>query len=271
MKTTYIYALIEPVTREVRYIGKTVAPKERLRYHIYAARTLQVRTYAANWIRGLLAQSLAPEMQILEECSGETWKEREQFWIREYKRESRLTNLTDGGDGMTGWIPTETTRLKWSLANKTRTLSTEAQARIEAGRQKSIATRLGKPHSAETRQKICERVNANKSHLFGNKHSTGRIASAETRLKISLALKGRPLSYETREKLSIAAQGRQISADSRLKMSQTRRKQWANSEFRSKRISAIKNGWAKRKNDRQVAFSFHELSNRQSSQIDSNA
>lgn len=215
MKTTYIYALIDPATREVRYVGKTVAPKQRLSYHIYAARILRARTYAASWIRGLLAQALVPEMQILEECSDETWRDRERFWIRKYKCDARLTNLTDGGDGMTGWNPSDETRAKWSIANSHRTLSAEARRNMsEAAKKRGASWRLGQRHTEQTRKRISEKVSAS---LLGNQRCSGNSLSQAVRDKISNKLKGRIFSdthrtnhaeamasAEVREKLSVA-------------------------------------------------------------------
>jgi hypothetical protein len=93
-----------------------------------------------------------------------------------------LWNFTDGGDGTSGYRPTEETRKKLSEAGK--------------GNKKL----LGYKHSDETRKRISEKLK-NKKH------------SDETRRKISKKLKGkqnclgRKLSEETRRKMSEAQKG----------------------------------------------------------------
>jgi hypothetical protein len=68
--TTYIYALCEPETGEVRYIGKTDDPRRRHRKHVNSARSGD-RTRQCAWIRDLLARGQRPEMRILRECKGD--------------------------------------------------------------------------------------------------------------------------------------------------------------------------------------------------------
>lgn len=57
----HVYHLVDPITRTVRYIGKTASPKSRLRAHIKDA-IERDNTEKKRWIRGLLAQGLEPVM-----------------------------------------------------------------------------------------------------------------------------------------------------------------------------------------------------------------
>lgn len=93
--TTYIYALVHPETKEIRYIGKSNNPKKRLWEHHQLSR-LKSQTHKNNWIKSLLKQGLRAEFIILEECNETNWKEREKFYI---KQTPNLTNTVDGGSG----------------------------------------------------------------------------------------------------------------------------------------------------------------------------
>lgn len=90
MNTTYIYALIDPISNEIRYVGKSISPNKRYYQHINP----RGFTHKDNWIRKLLSNSLKPVMKILEECNDYNWEERERFWISSF---DNLTNSTEGG------------------------------------------------------------------------------------------------------------------------------------------------------------------------------
>lgn len=96
--TIYIYALLCP-KGEVRYIGKTNQPTQRLRKHISGARTGKERHHNANWIRTLLSAGELPTMEVL--CAvpeNETWQETEKYFIDAYRAMGfRLTNILEGG------------------------------------------------------------------------------------------------------------------------------------------------------------------------------
>lgn len=63
----YFYYLKHPITDEIRYIGQTKRPKDRLHAHIYNARKGHEDNWRANWIRSLLNEGLKPKMEIIEE------------------------------------------------------------------------------------------------------------------------------------------------------------------------------------------------------------
>ncbi len=57
----FIYSLCEPVSSEVRYIGKSAAPERRLTNHLCAG-----RNKIAAWVEQLAADGLRPTLCILE-------------------------------------------------------------------------------------------------------------------------------------------------------------------------------------------------------------
>lgn len=95
---TYIYGLIDPFTDEIRYIGKSIRPKERLRDHCND----HSDCHRTHWIQRVIAHGRRPKLVILQELSeSDDWQQAERDWIAK-ARESGwpLTNGTDGGDGV---------------------------------------------------------------------------------------------------------------------------------------------------------------------------
>lgn len=90
----FIYVLKDPLTDEVRYVGKTMNCKQRLYNHIINAP--KFKRHSSTWINSLLKKNLVPSMSILEECDELGWVERESYWIKQF---DNLTNHTLGGEG----------------------------------------------------------------------------------------------------------------------------------------------------------------------------
>ena len=116
-----------------------------------------------------------------------------------------LHNMTNGGEGSSGWVPSEESRRKMSQSSKGKTHSKETRRKMGEAK-KGNTYMLGKTLSEETRRKIGEA-------------SKGRDPSEETRRKISESKKN--ISEETRRKMSEASKGRTPSEESRRKMSQS--------------------------------------------------
>lgn len=131
-----------------------------------------------------------------------------------------LANLTDGGDGVSGWVASAETRARMSAANKGKVLSEDHRAKIGAankGKAKSedhranlSAANIGKVLSQDARAKISA---ANK----------GKVLSEEHRANLSEALRGKSPSEETRAKMRAAGKGRVISEEVRAKISAANR------------------------------------------------
>jgi hypothetical protein len=128
-----------------------------------------------------------------------------------------LRNRTNGGEGPSGWVPSEETRRKMSESSKnpseeTRRKISEAQKGhtvSEESKKKMSEAQKGKTTSEETRKRMSE---AKKGE---NNHNYGKTASEETRRKISEAKKGenhhmygKTHSEETRRKISELKKGR---------------------------------------------------------------
>jgi hypothetical protein len=122
-----------------------------------------------------------------------------------------LTNMTDGGDGLSNMseeFKTNMSKIKLGKPgpNKGIKMSEETKEKL---RQHN----LGKKHSDESKKKISE-SNMGKCHLTEeSKKSIG--------LKNSIKLKGKKLSEETKMKMSKSRIGRIVSEETRKKISET--------------------------------------------------
>lgn len=115
MTKTYIYVLKCPNSGDVRYVGKTVNLRRRYNCHYSPAKQ---KSYVWSWIKSLRNAGLKPVMEVIDECYGNNWVEKEQYWISFYKNSgAKLCNLTDGGEGILGCKRSEETKKKISLNN----------------------------------------------------------------------------------------------------------------------------------------------------------
>ena len=92
---TKIYALIDPTTNRIRYVGKTTQTlKQRLKNHLAASR-LKKNSAKNIWLRTFKG---LPIIVVLEECEKKEAEAVEIFWIRLLKMVgNNLTNGTIGG------------------------------------------------------------------------------------------------------------------------------------------------------------------------------
>lgn len=100
-----IYALCEPDTGEVRYVGKTVEkPARRLVYHLNRAKSDRRHLPSARWIFKRSCEGKRPIVRELEKVSeNDDWASREKYWIAYFRSAGAdLLNLTEGGEGNSG-------------------------------------------------------------------------------------------------------------------------------------------------------------------------
>lgn len=197
MRATTIYALKDPLTDEIRYVGKTVQTLcSRLRHH----RNAKHRTHCANWIQKLRKLELMPIPIVLEIVpAGGDWVAAEKHWIASYRTAgARLTNLTDGGEGSQGYICSDATRQKLSAKSKGRPFSAE--------------------HRKHLSQAAAQRVNSEEYKQNMSQRIKGRTFSESTRQKISDAKRGRRPSAATCRKMSNWQRGRKLPESTKAKI-----------------------------------------------------
>lgn len=214
--TTFVYALCEPDTGEVRYVGKANNPKQRVWDHLKERR----HTHKNNWINSLKRRGLRPKLELLLEVSRDEWE----YWEREmivlFRAEGRLVNATSGGESGVGGNNRgkpmhPNTRAALQTYNANKKISLETRARMsESAKRRPANFKKGSKHSEETKQKISAsktgKCSGENGSFFGKKHSP-----------------------EALEKMRVSSLGRQTftgcrhSEESKEKMSQAQRKNWA--------------------------------------------
>lgn len=95
-RPVYIYTLCERGKDEVRYVGQTVNPEQRLKAHVSNS-WLESSRPKERWIAEVILMGGDIEMRIIEECAVESAGDREKHWIA-YHLEcgSILTNIRHG-------------------------------------------------------------------------------------------------------------------------------------------------------------------------------
>jgi hypothetical protein len=99
-KVVYIYVLKDPRDKRIRYVGKTNNIDRRYEQHLYNRN--EGNPHKDRWITNLQAKGLKPLIEIIEECNGEDWRDREIYWIDKCRCDGEdLINIKHGGDGYT--------------------------------------------------------------------------------------------------------------------------------------------------------------------------
>ncbi len=173
-KYVFIYALYEPETGEVRYIGKATDPQKRLYDHL---KDSQGDCYRIRWVKSLKRRGLKPLMRIWDIVPEQDWQFWERWYIKNLRHSgARLVNGTDGGEGLSGRQHSAETKSKMRLSAIARGYTPALIERLR------ILNR-GKHISPEHKRAISE---AN----TGNKRLLGYRPSQEHRAKLSAALLG---------------------------------------------------------------------------------
>lgn len=94
---TYIYSLSDPITNEIRYVGKTKHLLNRYRNHCYSYR--DKKSHKRSWIESLKTKGLKPLLETLDIVDDKDWIFWEQYWIWQCKTWGfNLVNHTMGGE-----------------------------------------------------------------------------------------------------------------------------------------------------------------------------
>jgi len=128
LDTTFIYALIESGTNNIRYVGKANNVQQRFNFHLCDKR----KTHKTSWLKSI---NYNVNYIILDEVSRYEWQFWEIYWINQCKVWGfSLTNHTLGGNGCSGFKQSEKHKLKISIANNGKTISLETREKLSKNR-----------------------------------------------------------------------------------------------------------------------------------------
>jgi len=105
-KKVFIYALQDPDTKKVFYVGKATNMASRLRSHINEALRKEAQekpTKKQKKIQGILEESKKPRIMMLEKVAETHWQRAERKWIASYRKKLGKELLNESRGGM--YIP----------------------------------------------------------------------------------------------------------------------------------------------------------------------
>jgi hypothetical protein len=143
MEITFIYALVDPRDGQIKYIGKSNNPHQRLFTHYCDKRA----NPKLNWLNKLKSLNLRPEVLVLDKVLMSEWQFWEEWWYDLTKSWGyKLKNSDKCGKGVS--YQTETTRKNISKGNLGKKFSQKHKDKISE-------TRLN--FSQEKKERICQK------------------------------------------------------------------------------------------------------------------
>ena len=185
-----IYVLRSPTAR--LYVGKSMNLQSRMRYHIVNGARSNTRLGNSFKSHGVNNWDVR-WIEVKDDSAALRW---EVSLIKRFGTNSpEHLNMTDGGDGVSGWVPSDETKEKQRIAAIGRTASDETRENISKAR-KGKCTGVnnpmygrtgenspaygrtgekhpfyGKKHSDEAKQRQSDAMKGEKNHFYGKKHS----------------------------------------------------------------------------------------------------
>jgi|LakMenE01Jun11ns_1017448.scaffolds.fasta_scaffold9872590_3 hypothetical protein len=167
MEIVYIYSLSNPISNEVRYIGKSTNIENRYKQHI--GRCKKEVTHKCSWIKNLQTENLKPKIEIVDLVESGEWQFWEKYWISQFKSWGfDLVNSTDGGDGIL--LHSDFTKKYMSNSKKGVGIHDDDYKKILSEKMKGNSYTLGKKLSDEHKRKISNSQLGIKKHTEESKN-----------------------------------------------------------------------------------------------------
>ncbi len=151
----YIYFHINPLTNKIFYVGKGKHRRAWVKYGRSKYWNNIVKKY--GYIIDLVEENLTEEQSL----------QREKFYIQKIGREN-LCNLTDGGDGMSGYICSEEKRKKLSDI-KGQKHHFYGKKHNENTLSKMSEIKKGKKFTEDTRKKMADKKKGENNFFYNKK------------------------------------------------------------------------------------------------------
>jgi group I intron endonuclease len=212
-----IYKATNIINNKV-YIGQTVKSLNRRRSQHESIANKGNGAYFSSAIRKYGKENF--EWEILCKTDSESkLNTLEKFYIACYKTLTELYNLTDGGEGSTGWKHTEKSYANMMQWHKTHDNPLLGKT-LSEGTKKKVSKSLKKYYK--------EHPEAIENFKGENNPRYGKKASKELREKLSEAHKGVKLSEKHRIRISEALKDKKRPEEIKIKISEGLKKYWKN-------------------------------------------
>ncbi len=196
-----VYGLRDPRTAEIRYVGKSCRGLNRPREH---RRPNRRQPYLFNWITNLQKQGLEFEIVVfLTLPSNKGLGAAEQYWIKTLRETGhRLTNLTDGGEGIPGFKHRNSSKERISRANSGENNGMFGGTHTEEVRERIAEACRERVWSEESRQKLTRSKTGKASRGSGWKHSEETCRELSTQMLGNQRALGKRWTQAQRDKHS---------------------------------------------------------------------
>jgi len=264
-ETKYVvYALADPRTKEIRYIGKTGDLDQRKSRHSSGNTHGQV----ACWEKELVEEGLSPICTLLEEeLTAEQVDEWERFWIERGKRLGwSLLNILPGGNGWYAGAVPESVRQKISETVTAQWQDSEyreehVQRMTEVLQKPEVRKRMSKAASERTispevRQRISDTMTEKWQDPAYAEHQREAVAEGARSLWERDGFREEHTEAmrkpETRERIAEASRQMWQDPVSRAKLLEERRSRGKSSdETRAKIAAGVRRNWEERRRRKQ--------------------
>lgn len=194
----YVYIYIDPRNESPFYVGK--GSGDRYLQHLKTAKSNSYwkdpNKIKINKIRKILSVGLEPTIDIITCNSEEDSFLLEKSIIEKYGRIDNntgvLTNLSDGGEGQSGWIPDVRYRNNMSESTRGEKNGMFGRNHSEESRDKIRMKNIGRKPNDETRKKMSDSRTGELNGFFGKKHSDDTITKISENRKGKLTLSENP-------------------------------------------------------------------------------
>lgn len=180
----YIYTLADPRDEVVRYVGWTVNLRLRLRGHLHDAKR-HPGSSKSTWLTGLTSAGIRPLMKIIYTGRGAGWGASESFLIATYRPLGNLLNVTSGGGGRIGAIPSPQTRKRMSDARRGQKRSIESRLRMSVA-QRGIKKKKPTTTMNDAMSQLHpfrNKTHCKSGHLYDEKNTYYTVREKNGRLK----------------------------------------------------------------------------------------